>query len=271
VDPGLLTDVLAKMGVDRVGLEPDTAGLHHVYGAWCHSVPFDNVVKRIHLTSGDPAPIPNGDPEYFFTSWLEHGTGGTCWPSTLAMHAVLAGLGFDVRIASGAMRDDIEPDSHSHGTLLVTTPDGPDHDFWLVDTSMLTETPVSVVRHAETDLDHPLRPIRIEPVGDLWRVHWQPVGKPDGMTFLFLDDDVTEQHCRDRYEWSREHSGFNASLYATRDRAGAADEFVTGEHVVRDADGIRRRAVDPAARNALLSKVFGYSDTILEQLPPDQT
>jgi N-hydroxyarylamine O-acetyltransferase len=271
VDAGQLTSVLAKMGVEADDVAPDTAGLQQIYGAWCRSVPFDNVVKRIHLASRSAAPIPNGDASYFFESWLAHGTGGTCWPSTLALHAVLVALDFDVRIASGAMRDDIDPDCHSHGTLLVTTPDGPDHDAWLVDTSMLTETPVSMMRRTATDLDHPLRPVHIEPVGDLWRVHWQPVGKPDGLTFLFLDDDVTEQHCRDRYEWSREHSGFNAALYATRNRAGAADEFVTGEHVVRDADGIRRRAVDLDERAPLLRTVFGYSPEIIAQLPPDQT
>ena len=125
MDGLLIEPVLDKLGVDRAAVTPDTDGLGLVYGAWCRGVPFDNVVKRIHLASGDATPIPNGNPEAFFASWLEHGTGGTCWPSTLALHALLEALGFDVRIGSAAMRDDLAPDVHSHGTLLVTT-----HDAW---------------------------------------------------------------------------------------------------------------------------------------------
>src|SRR5438105_15871270 len=106
--PDLTDAVLERLG--RSDRPPtDLAGLELVYGAWCRSVPFDNLVKRIHLGSGDPAPIPNGDPTYFLVSWLEHGTGGTCWPSTLALHALLVALGFDVRIGSAAMRDALAP------------------------------------------------------------------------------------------------------------------------------------------------------------------
>ena len=78
--PDLTEAVLAKLGLaDRP--RPDRAGLDRIYASWCRRVPFDNLVKRIHLTSGSEAPIPNGPPEAFFASWLAHGTGGTCWPS----------------------------------------------------------------------------------------------------------------------------------------------------------------------------------------------
>jgi len=42
-------------------------------------VPFDNVRKLIHVKSGKAGPLPGGTAEDFFTAWLRHGTGGTCW------------------------------------------------------------------------------------------------------------------------------------------------------------------------------------------------
>jgi N-hydroxyarylamine O-acetyltransferase len=265
MDTALLDDVLAKLGVDRGAITADSLGLREVYRAWCRSVPFDNLVKRIHIASGDPAPIPNGDPQQFFESWLEHGTGGTCWPSTLALHSLLVALGFDVRIGAAAMRDDLFPGVQSHGTLLVTTGD----DLWWVDSSMLTEEPVPLRRGEQTALDQVLRPVRVEPVGDLWRVHWFTPGNADTMGCLLLDDDVTPEHCRERYEWSRGVSPFNMSLYTNRGREQAVDEFVGGEYVVRDPDGVHRRAVAPEERDELLRKVFGYSQAILDRTPPD--
>ena len=49
--------VLAKLGFpDRPA--PDRAGLDAVYAAWCRKVPFDNLVKRIHLVSGSSDSVP---------------------------------------------------------------------------------------------------------------------------------------------------------------------------------------------------------------------
>ena len=61
--------VLAKLGFSAAP-DPDRAGLDAVYAAWCRRVPFDNLVKRIHLVRRLGGPIPNGPPEAFFASWL---------------------------------------------------------------------------------------------------------------------------------------------------------------------------------------------------------
>ena len=134
LSPDLTEAVLGKLGLpDRP--RTDRTGLDRVYGAWCRRVPFDNLVKRIHLASGSAAPFPNGPPEVFFASWLAHGTGGTCWPSTGGLHALLVSLGFDARRGSAAMFDNLSGPIHTHGTTLVRI-DGIDH--W-VDSSMLTD------------------------------------------------------------------------------------------------------------------------------------
>src|SRR5205085_461984 len=133
-------------------------------------------------------------------------------------------LGFDVRIGSAAMRDDLAPDVHSHGTLIVTTDDG----LWWVDTSMLTDAPVPLRRGAHTTLDHALRRVGVEPVGDLWRVHWTSPALAGEMPCLLLDDDVTPEHCRARYEWSRQNGPFNQAVFTTRNEATAVSAFAFG-------------------------------------------
>src|SRR5262249_28191096 len=76
LNPERAEEVLARLGfADRPA--PDRAGLDALYLAWCHAVPFDNLVKRIHLASGSADPIPNGPADAFFAAWLRDGTGGT--------------------------------------------------------------------------------------------------------------------------------------------------------------------------------------------------
>ncbi|HEY3832690.1 MAG TPA: hypothetical protein VGO03_10385 [Acidimicrobiia bacterium] len=280
MDSGLVAAVLAKLGVDRGSVTTGAPGLELVYGAWCQGVPFDNVVKRIHLASGDTGPIPNGQPDAFFASWLEHGTGGTCWPSTLALHALLVALGFDVRIGSAAMRDDLAPGVHSHGTLLVTTHDGGEGGeggeggdrLWWVDSSMLTGAPVPLRPGEPSKLDHPLRPVRVEPVdGGLWRVFWVSSGTTGELPCRLLDDNVTEEHCRARYEWSREFSPFNQTLYATRNTPEAVHTWAMGSLVTLDRDGAHITEVAAPDRADTLQTVFGFSADVLARVPPDNS
>lgn len=256
--------------VERLGLEalpePTAAGLAQVYLAWCRGVPFDNLVKRVHMVSGDAAPLPNGPPAAFFDLYLRHGTGGTCWPSTLALHALLTTLGFDARLGSAAMRDDLVGPVHSHATVIVRVDGGE----WWVDSSMLTDAPVPLVRGEASRLDHPLRPVRVEPVGDLWRVHWWPAAISEEFGCLLLDDDVTVAHCLARYEASRELSPFNTHVYATRNVESGAVTIALGQFHERDADGVRS-GKPPDGLGRMLVEEFGYSEEIVAQLPPDGT
>ena len=59
------------------------------------SVAVGNVRKLIHLRADDPGTLPGDDPNDFFTSWLEHGTGGTCWAGNGGLHALLTSLGYN--------------------------------------------------------------------------------------------------------------------------------------------------------------------------------
>src|SRR6185369_5277896 len=149
----MLTPAVTEQVLEGLGFsappDPDRAGLDAVYAAWCERVPFDNLVKRIHLAAESSDPFPNGPPDAFFAAYLRDGTGGTCWPSSGGLHALLVSLGFDARRGSAAMRDDLSGPIHTHGTVIVRIDGGE----YLVDSSMLTGRVFPLVRGEETRLE----------------------------------------------------------------------------------------------------------------------
>ncbi len=263
--PPDLTDAVLER-LDLVA-RPDTdlAGLSEVYLAWCRHVPFDNVVKRIHLVSGSAEPFPNGPADAFLAAWLRDGTGGTCWPSSAGLHGLLDALGFDARRGSAAMYDNLSGPIHTHGTVIVRI-DGA--DYW-VDSSMLSDRVLPLVLHEETRLDDPLHPMRAEPVDDLWRVWWPHPFLAENIGCLLLDDDTTADHYLERYEWSRGWSPFNTGLHATRNVDGARVTLAFGQRFERRPDATTSAPLEGDERRRVLIEEFGYSESIVDQLPPD--
>jgi N-hydroxyarylamine O-acetyltransferase len=259
-----LTDsVLAKLGFSSRP-SADRDGLDALYLAWCRRVPFDNLGKRIHLVSGSTDPFPNADPVVFLESWLRDGAGGTCWPSTGGLHALLAALGFDARLGSAAMYDNLSGPIHTHGTVIVRL-DGAD---WWVDTSMLTDQVLPLVPGGEAHLDDPVRRARVEPVDDLWRVWWTHPFVDEMIGCLLLDDDVTAEHYRTRYEASRDLSPFNTAVYATRSDADTRVTVAFDTRWERRAEGVTSTELGPD-RERVLVEEFGYSEAIVARLPAD--
>jgi N-hydroxyarylamine O-acetyltransferase len=265
----MLPSDLVEGVLDKLGLvsrpQPDRAGLDETYLAWCRRVPFDNVVKRIHLASGSSEPIANGPHDAFFTSWLAHGTGGTCWPGAGALHALLVTLGFDARRGSAAMYDDRTGPIHTHGTTIVRV-DGT--DYW-VDSSMLTNVPLPLLPDDSTSIDDPVGPVRSEPVDDLWRVWWTSAVNAEDIGCLLLDQDATAAHYLARYEASRDMSPFNTALYATHNTEGARVSLLADTRFERTAAGITSEPMGDD-RERVLVEEFGYSEEIVAALPPDE-
>src|SRR3954451_17694773 len=114
----LLNRVRAKLGLhSRPSL--DLAGLNLTYAAYSGLVPNDNIQKRIWLCGDKSRPVTGGDPTEFFENWLQHGTGGTCFPANGALCALLRALGFDAwRLLGSVMMEGIEHQGN-HGTVLV--------------------------------------------------------------------------------------------------------------------------------------------------------
>src|ERR1700674_4883092 len=135
--PALVERVLTKLGLrQRPAL--DLVGLNTLYAAFSANIPFDNVHKRIWFASPQTTPLPGGDPNEFFNNWLQHGTGGTCWPLNGAMYALAHSLGFNARRIVGSVIVEGYPRGANHGSVLVTL-DGISYlvDAWMASFKVL--------------------------------------------------------------------------------------------------------------------------------------
>ena len=258
IAPGLLDRVLERLGfASEPGI--DRAGLEQLYAAWCRNVPFDNVRKRIALLEGSPGPLPGGRPEDFLDAWLEHGTGGTCWPSSNGLHAVLTGCGYDVRRISASMGDRAD---HNHGSLVVRLCG----EEWLVDSSMLNETPISLLRDRELSLEHAVHPIRLEPASAGLVIHWGRSVSNDTMPCRLMNDPVDEAFYLERYEISRGYSVFNTALYARRNFPGRLVSFAGNTRCEKTASGVASQALAPDELRKALTLELGLSEAIVARL-----
>jgi N-hydroxyarylamine O-acetyltransferase len=256
--PATLERVLTRFGFSRAPA-PTRASLVEVYRAWCRNVPFDNVRKRIALQRGDAGGLPGGTADDFFTAWLGHGPGGTCWPTSNGLYTLLRSLGFAARRISASMQDMGMP---NHGSVIVAV-EGQDH---LVDSSILCEVPLPL-RHDETfEITDPVHPIRIEPAGDLWLLWWGFTMSTDLMACRLLEDPVDLPFYLKRYEISREMSPFNASLYARRNRDGELVSFVGRTRFSKTAAGVTSQELSESQLAEALVADLGLSGEQVAEL-----
>jgi len=259
----------AERCLERLGFSsapaPTLASLTAAYSAWCALVPFDNLRKRIHLASGSHDPFPNLDPDVFFADYLAHGTGGTCWPSTFALWSLLDHLGFDVQLGVASMYADEPSDLESHGTVLA---DVGGVRYW-VDTAMGTIEPM--VASPGCGAGPAWRRARVEPLGDSITVRWMRTVFPVEMGCRLLDDKGTPARYAIRYEASRQLSPFNTHLSSTRATYERVLTFSFGMRMEQDVDGFRHSdRLDDDERRSVLVEEFGYSEEIVDALPPDE-
>ena len=98
---GTLAAVRKELGLPD-SITNDLEDLRTVYAAWCNNMTFDNMRKFVSLRSGDKT-LAGADANDYFEHWLEHRSGGTCWPSSNALFTLIDSYGFDARRVSGAM------------------------------------------------------------------------------------------------------------------------------------------------------------------------
>ena len=254
----LVERVLARLGLSSPPTA-DRAGLAELYLAWCRNVPFDNVRKRIALANSPGETLPGGRAADFLDAWLEHGTGGTCWPSSNGLHALVVALGFDVRRISASMFD---RNDHNHGSLIVRV----GGREMLVDSSIENEIPIPLERGVEQTLADAVHPIRIEPVGDSFRIHWSMAQSTDTLPCRLMQDPVDEEFYLERYEISRNYSVFNTALYARRNLPGRLVSFVGRTRHEKTANGVTSRELSPAELRESLVAEVGLSKAIVQEL-----
>jgi N-hydroxyarylamine O-acetyltransferase len=256
----------AERVLERLGFAarpPNTLeGLNALYGAWCRGVPFDNVRKRIALLTRDPAPLPGAYAEEFLQAWLRHGTGGTCWPSSNGLFALFDWCGFDVRRIAGSMHD---VGDANHGSVVARI-EGTD---FMVDSSMHTDAAFPLRRGEETRLGDPLHPVRVEPVGDSFRVHWAlPASEAPSFVCRLLDDPVDHVFYLERYDVTRtpDRSPFNLSLYARRDQDGVVLSYLGRTRFRKTAEGVEPEELEPDDLARSLVEELRLSEEIVAEL-----
>ena len=263
MERALLEATLAKLGVDRP--EPDLPGLQRIYAAWCSKVSFDNVLKLVHLAEGRSGALPGSTSEDFLASWLQHGTGGTCWSGNGALHDLLAALGFDVTRVVATMMPTPDTAGLNHGSVVVTL----DGDRWIADASILSGVPLRILRAGEVPATEHLP--RVE-----WRdgcpaVVWRTMVAPDGFPCRL------EQIAVDAGEWDAFHQRtggwgpFNFAVNTRVLRGTTAVGYALGQRFALDAHGeVAIEPLDRAGRDLFLVDELGISPELAARVPDDR-
>jgi arylamine N-acetyltransferase len=255
--------VLARFGIARPA--PTLDGLRVVYGAWCRNVSFDNLQKRISLVE-EHDHLAGGEPDEFFQNLLIHGTGGTCWPTSAALAALLESLGFRVRRLVAAMNYERVGIGPGHASTVAEI-DGRD---WLVDSSMLTGEPLELRRAERTERNHPVHAIAAEPHDGRWIIRWLR-DNSEWMPCMVLEEGVPPERFRTSYESTRgARVPFNTSLIARRNLPDGGLLSLRGGTVTRVDPSGARTVASADDRGRLLVEEFGYSREIVARLPPDE-
>lgn len=246
--------VLARLGLAQP-IATDLDGLRKVYRAWCDEIPFDNVRKLIALRTGDERALPGTTGTNFFEAFLEHGTGGTCWPTANAIHELLLSMGFASRRVAGSMRDQ---GFVTHGTVKVTI-DGAD---WLVDTSMLVNIPL-LVGDSVFVSDDRLFTAEVEPLEDQHMVWFCNAPNDTYTPCRLMVDPIDHNYIHAAYEKSRGFGVFNQHIYARRNFPDVM--------LVMRGPALHRRTLDGTETTQLtreqmltsLHDTFGISEAML--------
>ncbi|MBI3723864.1 arylamine N-acetyltransferase [bacterium] len=262
--PATVDRVLARLGVRRP--EPDRDGLARLYSAWCESVSFDNVSKLVFLAEGRTGPLPGSTAEGFFASWLEHGTGGTCWAGNGALHDLLAALGFSVERAAATMMASPGTKGPNHGSVVATI----GRERYIVDASILSGTPLRLPG-PEEPLDASTRLPRIELRDGRPAVIWRTLRAPDGFPCRFERVGLSAEEWDALHQRTAAWGPFNYALGARRNRGREVIAFGMGQRYSFSAEGaLASEPRDRAGRDRFLVEELGISRELVARLPEDR-
>ncbi len=262
---GLVDAVLDRLGVPAPAA--DRAGLARVYAAWCRSVPFDNVLKRLWLEERWPGRLPGSTPVDFFRDWLEYRTGGTCWAGNGALFALLRALGFRVELGAATMLSAPDTPGPNHGTVVVTLEEG----RFIADASILSGAPLRLPEPGEP----PPAPTAALPAVQiaagraviLWRTVRQPEGFPCRIERIGLgagEWDALHQHTG---TWSPFNFATSARLNRGDDVLGYGAGLI---YRIRPDGALESRPADRAAMVRFLAEVLEIDETVADRLPEDR-
>lgn len=269
----LLKLVLAKLDIAGMPTN-DLAGLNRVYAAYSGHIPNDNIQKRIWLAGDKTKPVTGGDPIEFFSNWLAHGTGGTCFPANGALCALLHAIGFDAhRISGSVVMDGIEHDGN-HGSVLVRL----DGFVYLVDAQFAAFTALPMIQGKAASTGDSIHDISALPTPEGFDVQWYPGSnrqKPLTMRPDLEKGAVDHAYFLAQYALSalrdRHRSPFNESLFAGRHFRDSILIVSRNNRIEITADNaVVRREITLAERARILVEEFGISTCAVNAIPLDE-
>jgi N-hydroxyarylamine O-acetyltransferase len=264
--PNLVEPILEKLGLAQRP-SVDLAGLSLLYANWCRKVPFDNLRKRLLYSGDSEGPVPGHNSQDFYENWLAHGTGGTCWATTHALHDLLSELGFPVTRGAGTMLAAPGVVGPTHGTAVVTLEDRQ----YIVDGSMQTEQPLLIQEGGSPGTGHPASRTRFENKEGLWHLLWHPPHRIEGLWCRIEQLDVPVAEFDVYHERTRTSSLFNAALYIRLNQSELVNTIAFGERVIVGDDGEARKSPLPVADRArVMIEEFGISEEMAAKIPADE-
>lgn len=260
---GLVDAVLARLGVVPTA---DLAGLTAVYRAWCRSVPFDNVLKRLWLEERWPGGLPGSTPVDFFRDWIEYRTGGTCWAGNGALFALLRALGFEVALGAATMLASPDTRGPNHGTVIVTLPEG----RFVTDASILSGAPLRLPEPEEA-LPPPAALPAVQRMDGGLAILWRTVNQPQGYTCRLERIGLAAGEWDALHRHTATWSPFNYATSARLNRGADAVGYGAGRIYRIGSDGtVASEPADRAAMIRFLAEVLDIDATVAARLPEDR-
>lgn len=268
----ILTRILTKLDL----LERPArylAGLNRIYSTYCGHVPNDNIQKRIWLTEKQTGPVTGGDPIEFFENWLAHGTGGTCFPASEGLYALLRALGFDAKRVSGSViMEGIEREAN-HGSLLVRLEGGD----YLVDPQHASFSALPIIPGQPSSTGDGIHDIRAIPVAGGFELQSFPgSNRQEPLRIRFdlenclVDHDFFLAHYAMSALRERNRSPFNDALFICRRFPNSIVIVGRGNRMEVSSDNaVTKSEITIDERNRILVEELGISKEITKAIPPD--
>lgn len=268
LEPELVERVLAKMMLNAKP-KNDLAGLNQLYHAWCASIPFDSIQKRIWLESDRDWPMTGSHATEFFENWLKHGTGGTCWPTAEGLYALLVACGFNTRRVAGGMHIGVGEPWADHGSVMVDI----DGVTYLPDPSIIHFEVLPLVPGQSSKVDTGVNRAEAVATEKGFDIKWMPGHLREWVAYRTDPelDPIDHDFLVSRYEWSVDVSNFNNALFITRRFPDRIISVGRANYIeVAADDTLTVTVVEEDVRRKLLVEEFGLSEEILDSCPPDK-
>ena len=251
-------DSPARLFLERYPLDP-RVGRREQLACLTRSfsrLPYENLTKIIAHEKFSSVRAAQGDTARLILDHLRHGTGGTCFALTIALHGILEELGFRAE----PILADRPYGPNTHCALLVWL-DGRTH---LIDPGFLINDPVPLDGPRPISIDAGFQQTVLKPVSDdRMELHSRRGGREQlRITFRTVPADPSSflRAWDDSFGWDMMRYPIVTSLWRDSHVYLRANRLQT-----RSPEGLSREEVDPSTLPELIRSVFGVHPVITRE------